>query len=193
MRRLIAYACETAGAAAAEFALVLGVLVAPLLGLVDVGTYVFQAMQVHNAAQAAAQSARATCSAALVDWPVSSNCSAAATNMVAAAQSTTLGTKVSIVTATEGYYCVTSAGALAVTAGANSGPVTFVTNNTAQTPSPALQTQTTCGSGSWAANASPGDYVEVSASYPFTSVFGGLSIAKVFGSTITQSTWMRID
>ena len=49
------------GAAAAEFAIVLTVLVFPLLNVIDFGMYIFVGMEVNEAAQSTAQAALATC------------------------------------------------------------------------------------------------------------------------------------
>ena len=48
-----AYLRCRAGAAAAEFALILTLLVIPLLNAFDIGVYVYQRMQLDNAAQVA--------------------------------------------------------------------------------------------------------------------------------------------
>lgn len=90
---------ETSGAAAAEFAIWLLVLVPLFLNAVDLGAYVYQRMQVQNAAQMAVQAAWKFCDEAdLACDPT--------TQVDAAIASTSLGTEVTRSGAvTTGQYC----------------------------------------------------------------------------------------
>lgn len=123
-QRLRAFLEDTAGAAAAEFAIWLIFLVPAFLNIIDLGAYVFQRMQVQNAAQMAAQAAWATC-----ESPPTSGCPNLANAVANAIASTSLGNTVtqsgSLV---EGYYCpdtttnvLTSNGSDTCSSGAKAG------------------------------------------------------------------------
>src|ERR1700691_3271816 len=95
------------GAAALEVALWLGFLIVPLLSVVDCGYYAFQAIQVRESAQAAAQAALQLCGPHALTFPAVTNCTGLNSALLSAAQSTSLGTHVTITTGSEGYYCMT--------------------------------------------------------------------------------------
>jgi len=58
------YGGDRCGAAAAEFALLLSLLVIPTLNVADLAIYAWDRMQLENAAQMAAQAAWETCDSA---------------------------------------------------------------------------------------------------------------------------------
>lgn len=175
-RAISAWRRDMRGAAAVEFALVLTLLAIPILNVVDVGIYVFQRMEVDNAAQVAAQAAWAivpNCTLPLTN--PSSNCSALSGKMTTAAHSTPLGSNVSVSSA-ENYYCVKTATSQLVPVG------TFPTK-----PSP-----DNCAAAGGLSTDTPGDYLIVTASYTYTPVFSGVSVVDLLGSTITRKVWMRL-
>src|SRR5579863_9737026 len=128
------------GAAAAEFALVLTLLTIPLLNAFDIAVYVYQRMELDNAAQVAVQAAWAQCApSGYVPATVNSNCAGLAAAMTTAANSTPLGSGVTITSTTEDYCCP-GAGTISC-----EGPV-------------ASTTPTNCSSGQ-----GPGDYIFITA------------------------------
>ena len=172
------YRSDRQGAAAVEFAIVVSLLTVPLLNVLDVALYAWDRMQVDNAAQAAVQAAWATCSLTsnLPATPNSyANCSAMPVAVTTAAQSTTLGTNVTVSSTTEGYYCVkTSAPAGLVPVG------TFPGTKPANCSSVGSSSDT------------PGDYVLITTSYTYTPIFSAVSIASSLTSPITRQAWMRL-
>lgn len=114
---ILGYARDCSGAAAVEFALWLSVITLPLLNAVDLGIFAYQRMQVEQAAQMAVQEVYNSCSQDYTA-PYLTNCGTSGSVLTAAAtsgaQSTTLGTDVSVTAKTEGDYCVVS-GALTTT------------------------------------------------------------------------------
>jgi Flp pilus assembly protein TadG len=172
------YCTQQRGAAAVEFALIVSLLTIPVLNVVDLALYAWDRMQVDNAAQMGAQAAWATCStSANLPATVGTNCSAMGAAVTTAAQSTTLGTNVTVSSTTEGYYCVkTSTSALVL-----AGPVT--------SPKPA-----NCASGTIGGSASdlPGDYIRITTTYTYTPIFSAVSIASSLTSPITREAWMRL-
>lgn len=169
---------EQRGAAAVEFALVVTLLTVPILNVVDLAVYSWDKMQVDNAAQAAVQAAWATCStAANLPATQGTNCSAMSSAVTTAAQSTTLGTGVTVTNTTENYYCVkTSTSALVV-----AGPVTSAKPSN-------------CSQGSIGGSSSdtPGDYVLITVSYTYSPIFSAVSIASTLTTPITRQAWMRL-
>lgn len=174
---------ETKGAAAVEFVLWLAVLVLPLLNAVDLGIYVFQKMQLQMAAQAASHAVWRSCDRS-TKLPAVTNCSGLATTILTAAQSTTLGTAVTVVSGspTEGYYCINSAGALVAVG------TTGTLGSAPTKPSPF-----TCATQVSGSTTAPGDYVQVTVSYPYEPVFGNVSMASLLTTPITKTTWMRMN
>ena len=182
----------TKGAAALEFALWLGILVVPTLNVVDLGYYGFQYIQVRQAAGAAAQAAETTCGPTGL-LPAVQQCTGLSSAMTAAAQTTSLGTNVTVNTAStaswEGYYCSN---------GSPSGGLTVVddANGNAETWSLSAKTFPTAPSdcsGAVASNTNtPGDYIVITTNYTFHPLFSGVSVAALLNSTITSTSWMRL-
>jgi Flp pilus assembly protein TadG len=170
------------GAAAAEFALVLAVLVPALANAVDVGLYGFRRVQVELAAEAGVQAIRVACTPA--QTPVTRNC---ATGLMAkittAVQSTSLGTSATVAggSPVEGYYCVSS----------STGLVLLGSTGTLSAPPPAAP-GSDCSSVVSGNNASPGDYVQVTVNYTYTPLFPAASIVSLLPSPIARTAWYRV-
>ena len=158
------------GAAAAEFALILTLLAIPILNVVDLGNYVYQRMELDNAAQGGAQAVWAAVGSSNCNTPVTvgSNCLSLSTTISSAVQSTPLGNKVSLISTSENYYCVNSSGALVVTGSLSSRP--------------------TCSDGQPA-----GDYVLITANYTYTAVFTGVSVVSLLTNPIARTAWTRLN
>jgi len=162
--------CQT-GAAAAEFALTLVLLVVPVMNVVDLGVYVYDRMELENAAQSAVQTAWAQCAATgQVPATVNSYCAGLSAAMTTAAQTSSLGSGVSISSTTEDYCCP----------GSSNGALTCQGSVTTTTP-------TACASGE-----NPGDYIFVTVSYTYTSFYPAASIVSLLTTPITHQAWMRL-
>jgi len=163
------YARETSGMAAVEVVFWLAALVPALFNIVDLGTYVFQRMQVENAAQMGAQAAWAAC-----ESPPEDGCGsvdAVNTAVAAALASTSLGDKVEQSgELEEGYYCPDP------DAAAKDQTLVAVTDGTS-----------TCASG-----AKAGYYVKVVATYPYAPIIATVSLATLLDGDITQTAWSRV-
>ena len=196
------YLRSTRGAAAAELALWLAVLFVPVLNVVDLGFYCFQAIQVRTAAQAAAQSAEELCGAkSQTTFPASQNCTGLSSQLTAAAQSTSLGTQVTVVTATtattyttEGYYCSDASGVLTATPADPATKKTTPTNPWALNAASSTITSfpADCTSVNAKNTGNPGDYLAVTVTYTYAPLFRGVSVANLFGGAITQTSWIRL-
>lgn len=166
------YRSEQRGAAAVEFALVLSLLIVPILNVVDFAMYGWDRMQVDNAAQIASQAAWATCIPPTY-LPAQTNCSGMSSAVTTAAQSTSLGTGVTVTSTTENYYCLNNSNVL-VTVGTYPG------------------TKPGDCSSVGSASDTPGEYVKVTVSYTYTPLFPAVSIASVLASPIVRTAWMRL-
>lgn len=170
-RKREGFAANERGAAALEIALWLGVLVVPVLNVVDLGFYTFQKMQVEAAAQAGAQAAWEACSS-LTAQPKGTACGAAMTTaMTTAIQSTSLGANVTLASGspTEGAYCPDATEVLQ--------PVGTYAQSCAAAGYPA---------------GTAGDYVQVAVSYNYSPVFSGVSIVALLPTPIVRTAWMRL-
>jgi Flp pilus assembly protein TadG len=167
---------DARGAAAAEFALVLTLLAIPILNAVDLGIYAYQRMELDNAAQVAAQAAWAIVPNCALPVTASGNCSGLTSKINTALQSTPLGTKVTVSSTTENYYCVKTSNSRLVTTGS------FPTK-----PNP-----DNCASAGGLSTDTPGDYIVITASYAYTPVFPGVSVTSLLASPITRTVWMRL-
>ncbi len=162
------------GAAAVEFVLILPLLIVLVLNITDFGLYLYQAMEVNTAAEAAAQAIFVTCAGAGTVPATTGNCSYS-TPESTAADSTSLGRGASISSTTENYYCVNSSGALVSPAG------TFPGNKT-----------TDCTWANGSNTDAPGDYVLVRVSFTYSPLYSGISLASLFAGPITRTAWMRL-
>lgn len=152
VRTLALFQGHAVGASAVELALLAPVLVIMTLNVVDVGMLVVRQMQVDNAAEMAAQAVYTECNS--VSAPASTNCPGYAAAISAAVNSTTLGAAITATNA-EQHCCKNSSG-----------------NFQCQVYNGATTTCTFAGDGTTA----PGYYVEVSASYTYTPMFGSVSV-----------------
>jgi Flp pilus assembly protein TadG len=169
---------DCSAAAAAELALLLPGLVFIALNVTDLSVYIYARMQVDLAAQEAVGAARVLCNDATKLPATTTSCNTTLNaTMLAAAQSTHLGTGVTLVSGslTEKYYCADSTGQLKPDAGyALASP-------------PANCSGVLSGS-----TAAPGDYISVTASYNYTSVFPGASVASLLPAPIQRRAWIRL-
>ncbi|MBS0490731.1 MULTISPECIES: TadE/TadG family type IV pilus assembly protein [unclassified Phenylobacterium] len=174
---------DDSGAAAAEFVLWLSLLTLPLINAVDLGVYVFKKMQVETAAQAGTHAVWRSCDTS-AKLPAVSNCTGLAATIQAAVQSTSLGATVTVASGSpvEGYYCLNSSGALTLVGTAG-------TLGSAPTrPSPF-----TCAGQFSGSTTAPGDYVQVTVSYPYEPIFSQASVASLLTTPITKTAWMRLN
>jgi Flp pilus assembly protein TadG len=173
---------DTRGAAAAEFVLWLAVLGVPLLSVVDLGVFALQKMQLELASQASVQTAWHRCDTP-AKLPATRNCTGLASAMATAAQSTSLGTAVTIAEGSpvEGYYCTDGGGPLQVVGA------------TGTIASPLTATRPNCSTVTTGSTTPAGDYIKVTVNYTYTPVFAGVSIASLLPTTITRTAWMRLS
>jgi Flp pilus assembly protein TadG len=161
------------GAAGIEFAMIASALVVAVFNVIDITRYAYADMEVNDAAQMGAQASWQTCP--MTQIPATVNCPGLSAAVTASVQSTSLGTNVSVASGypTEGYYCVNGSGALV-----------YVAAVTATKP-------TDCSSVD-NASATPGDWVQVEATYTYAPLFPALNIATTFPTTVTASSMMRL-
>ncbi|MGX7897055.1 TadE/TadG family type IV pilus assembly protein [Tsuneonella sp. HG222] len=176
MRLLARLARNCRASAAAEMALVLPAFAFVLLNVVDLSIYMYSRMQVDLAAQEAVGAARVLCdTAAELPATQSGKCPNLNSTIDSAVQTTSLGSGVTETATTEAYYCATTAGQLTQVAAVGATV-------------PADCSATVSGS-----TAKPGDYISVTASYTFTPIFPGASVASVLTTPITRTAWMRLQ
>jgi Flp pilus assembly protein TadG len=155
-----------------EFALIMSALCFLLLNAVDVARYAWIRTQVENAAQVGAQAAWKTCDPSKL--PVNPNCPTLATKVTAAVQSTSLGDKIQLQEApSEGYYCLN-------------------TSNTLQYVGTAATPPANCAAAG-RTDVLPGDYIRVDVTYPYKPLLGGLSVAGLLTTPITETALMRLQ
>jgi len=174
--RVWAYRGDRCGAAGVEFALVLTVLLIPLLNATDIGIYVYDAMELNGAAQAAAEAALLTCggnATTAPQLPATTTCTGLSAAVTAAAHSTSQGSSITVTSTSENYYCVNSSGVL-VTVGTLSSP-------------PADCSGVVAGS-----TDVPGDYVLITTSLTYTPLFTVVSLGSLLPTPIRSTAWMRL-
>ena len=161
------------GAAAIEFAFIGGFMCVAMLNAADISIYIFDRMQVQNAAQMGAQAAWKTCD--LQHVPATNKCANLGTAVGAAVQSTALKEKVTLVASSpsEGYYCLNSVSSLQYVSDVNSKPA-----DCTGAGMPALK---------------PADYILVQTTFAYAPLFPGLTVTSALGSTITKTAWMRMS
>jgi Flp pilus assembly protein TadG len=173
LRRFVqAFARNQSGAAGIEFAFIAGSLCVIILNAVAITHYIYTRMQVENAAQIGAQAAWKACDPTKL--PATKLCPGLGAAVAAAVQSTSLGTSVALQTGspTEGYFCLDTAGALQPVGSLNARPI-----DCSATAMPNLQ---------------PGDYITVSVTYPYKSLFSDLTVARFFTTPINKTSFMRL-
>lgn len=161
------------GVAAIEFAIFAGLLSFAILNVIDISIYIYQRMEVENATEMGAQAAWKNCD--LPSLPASINCSALTNAVQNAVHSTSLGTRISLVSGSpaEGYYCVNSSNALEYVSGVTSKPA-----DCSAVGMSSLQ---------------PADYIRIDTTFTYAPLFPGISVAETFATPITKSAWMRLD
>ncbi len=163
------YGNDRRGAAAAEFALLLGLLVIPILNASDLALYGWHRMQLENAAQMAAQAAWETCDSGS-KLPALTKCTGLAAAVSVAAQSTSLGTSAVVGTLTEGNFCPNSAGTALVSAGA-ADDCSAVNGSTDK----------------------PGIYLTIPVTYTYTPLFTGTSVVSLLPANMQAKGRMRLQ
>lgn len=160
------------GVAAIEFSVFAIFLSLALMNVTDVSIYIFQRMQAENATQVAAQAAWKACD--LSKLPATTNCPGLATAVRNALGSTSLGTRVSLISGSpsEGYYCVNSSNALQYVSDVSSKPADCTAAGM-----PSLQ---------------PGDYIRVQTTFPYAPLFPGLSVTSTFSTPINRTAIVRL-
>jgi Flp pilus assembly protein TadG len=173
------FARAESGAAAVEFAMFALVLAPLILNLGDLGYYAYTRMEVENAAQAGAQAAWANCPppSSPTAAASSTNCPQLSNAVTSAVQSTGLGSNVTW-----------SNSSTVWSGGAPNGVATYCP---VSTTNQLVQQNSTC-SATNSTGAAPGTYVMIQTSYTFTPLFKGATIASLFPSTITATTYQRL-
>jgi Flp pilus assembly protein TadG len=170
-----AFSSDQRGVAAIEFGLFAIFLSLALVNVTDVSIYIYQRMQAENATEVAAQAAWKACD--LTVLPPTTDCStlaASATAVQNALRSTSLGTRVALVSGSPsvGYYCVNSSNALQYVSAISSKPADCTAAGT-----PSLQ---------------PGYYIQVQTTFSYTPIFPGMSVAGTFPTPINRTAIMRL-
>jgi len=130
--------------------------------------------KIKGKAQEAVGAARVLCDTA-AELPAKSNCGGTLTStMLGAAQSTSLASAVTITATTEVYNCADATG-------------TFVQVANYDVTPPA-----TCSAAVTGSTAAPGDYISATASYDYTPLFPGASVASALSTPITRTAWLRL-
>jgi Flp pilus assembly protein TadG len=170
--RIKVISADQRGVAAVEFGFFAVFLSLALVNVADVSIYIFQRMQAENATQVAAQAAWKACD--LPQLPATTNCPALATAVLNALQSTSLGTRVSLISGSpsEGYYCVNSSNVLQHVSDVTSKPADCTAAGM-----PSLQ---------------PGDYIQVQTTFTYAPLFPGLSVTGTFPTPINRTAFVRL-
>jgi Flp pilus assembly protein TadG len=168
----ILFLADRAGTAILEFALAAPILVVVLLNLFDFSVLIWSTMQAENSAQMGAQAAFKTCAGGTP--PALTNCSGLSAAVTTAAQSTSLGTGVTVASGypSETFYCTSGTTLQSV---GTSPPSPY--DCSGATPSDAAAT--------------PGDYIVVQVNYSYTPTFRGLSLASA--QTLTATALQRLQ
>jgi hypothetical protein len=163
---------DQSGVAAVEFGLFAIFLSLAFVNVTDVSIYIYQRMQAENATQVAVQAAFKTCNLSML--PATTNCPGLANAVQQAIQSTSLGTRVSLVSGSpiEGYYCINSSNALQYVSDVSAKPADCTAAGM-----PSLQ---------------PGDYILVQTTFPYAPLFPGLGVASTFATPINRTAIMRL-
>jgi Flp pilus assembly protein TadG len=167
---------DASGLATIEFAFASTALMYGLLNGLEAARYSFQKMEVANAVHAAAHAAWNACDTKHL--PAKTNCTGLTAAITGGIQSTSLGSGVTLTSSSypsEGYYCITSAGALKKEA-----------DYTATKP-------TNCSAESDSSHA-PGDYLVISGKATYAPIFGRkLTIGYLLPTTLTAQSSIRLQ
>ncbi|HEY2481462.1 MAG TPA: TadE/TadG family type IV pilus assembly protein [Caulobacteraceae bacterium] len=197
------FARGQSGAAAVELVLVLGLLTIPLLNVVDLAFYAFTWMQTQNAAQMAGQAAFSDCNNQN-DLPAATRCfgTQSANNLTLydvvnqGIDESALGNTVTLTNAqvVDGYFCSTAGNVLTQV-----GTLGFAYNDTglagaSPSNSDVMPIPTnTCGAGYQDGSAVPGEYVKVTVTHTYTSIFPYVSVVALLPSVMTATAYARLD
>jgi Flp pilus assembly protein TadG len=164
------------GVSAIEFAIFAGILAFGLLNVADISIYIYKRMQLENATEMAVQAAWKACDPFQGLVPATTNCPNLTTVITGAAQSTTLGTQVSIQSGSpsEGYYCLNTSGVLQ-----------FVAAVTSTKPADCSATGV--------ASMTPADYIQITTTFTYAPLFPGVTVAGAFTTPITKTGMMRLN
>lgn len=163
---------DRSGTAIIEFALAAPILVVLLLNLFDFSVLIWSIMQTDYSARMGAQAAVKTCVGKTP--PALTNCAGLSGAVTTAAQSTSLGTHVTVTGGypAEEFYCTSS--------------------NTLQSIGTSPPNPYNCSSATPSdPSATPGDYIVVQVNYSYTPTFSGLSLASA--RTLTATAMQRVD
>jgi len=180
--RSAGFLSDRGGAAAAEMALWLTVMILPVMNVVDIGFYVFKRMQVELAAQSAIQAIRQQCYDSYT--PITQSCSNLTAVATTAAQSTLLSSGVTLASGypAEGYYCVNGSNAL----------VLVGSSGTVGSP-PTKPNPYDCSGVIGGSTSAPSVYARVGVTYTYTPPFAGITLASLLPSPIVRTAWLRVE
>jgi Flp pilus assembly protein TadG len=171
--RVAAIRSDQRGTSAIEFSFFAGLLSLGMLNMTDVSIYLYQRMELENAAQMGVQAAWKTCNPNKNQLPATTNCPGLTTAITNAVQSTSLGTSVQSGSPAEGYYCVNSSNALQYVSAVSSKPADCTAAGM-----PSLQ---------------PADYIQITAIFTYAPLFPGITVAGTFATPITKTSLMRLN
>ena len=161
------------GTSAIEFSFFAVLFALAGLNTIDLSVYMYQRMQVENAAEMGAQAVLKTCNMDLL--PAEKNCPGLMTAITNAVQGTTLGSEVTLQSQSpsEGYYCLNSSNALEYVGGIHNRPADC----------------TAAGN----PNSQPADYIKIGTTFSYQPMFSGITVAGLLSTPITKTAWMRLD
>ena len=170
-----ALSSDQQGTSAIEFAFFASLLSLAALNVADVSIYIYQRMQLENAAQMGAQAVWKTCDPFQGKLPATTSCPALTTALTNAIQSTALGAQVTLQTGypAEGYYCVNSSSSLQYVSAVTSRPA-----DCSAAGMPSLQ---------------PADYIQIQTAFSYAPLFPGITVAGLFTTPITKTTMIRLN
>jgi len=171
--RVAAIRSDQRGTSAIEFSFFAGLLSLGMLNMTDVSIYLYQRLELENAAQMGVQAAWKTCDPNNNQLPATTNCPGLTTAITNAVQSTSLGTSVQSGSPAEGYYCVNSSGALQYISAVSSKPADCTAAGM-----PSLQ---------------PADYIQITTKFAYAPLFPGITVAGTFATPITKTAMMRLQ
>ena len=173
---------ERRGTAAVEFVLWFPVIALPLVGVIDLGIYAVQRMQVEAASQAGAATAWRVCDEVTEHPVTNTSCAGVGTSIAAAVQGTGLGAGATLAsTPVAGWYCATDAGVLSLLGSS------WAIDSGSPTAKPA-----DCSGAVGGSTTDPGEYIQVTVNFTYTPLFGVLRTAGILPATITHTAWRRL-
>lgn len=175
-RKFAALGVDQRGASALEFAIFAAVLTFAILNTADISIYIYKRMQLENATEMAVQAAWKVCDPSQGYLPATTSCPGLNAAITEAAQSTSLGDRVTIEAGSpsEGYYCLNTSGSLQFVAAATSNPPSDCT----ATGVPGM---------------TPADYIRITTTFSYAPLFPGITVASVFTTPITKTSMMRLN